>query len=94
MEATRIYLGKLTEDESSFIEPMIERLAGLEELLIIANNLDISSKINIEIKDLNIQCEDWFKKISSLKNWEYHQEDWEIDFIKKDVWLIPREVKE
>lgn len=94
MEATRIYLGKLTEDEASVIEPMIERLAGLEELLIIANNSDITSKINIEIEDLNIQCEDWFKKISSLKNWEYHQEDWEIDFIKKVVWIIPREVKE
>ena len=39
MEEIRQYLGEIKTSESHEIEPVIERLAGLEELLLIAEDV-------------------------------------------------------
>ena len=49
MAEQKIFLGHISRSEAADIEPKIERLAGLEELLIIVENDELAISIDKEI---------------------------------------------
>ena len=89
MAEQKIFLGNISKSEAADIEPKIERLAGLEELLMIVENDELAISINKEIESLKADCMSWWVQISTQYHWNTEKTDtWEIDFSNDKVWLI------
>lgn len=88
MEESKQYLGEIKPSESREIEPIIERIAGLEELLIIVEDETLSDKIKNEVTELRQKCGEWWKKIIVSHGWEVAPEThWEVDYVENKVWI-------
>lgn len=88
MEQRKKLITTLSENEVREIEPIIERLNGLEELLMIVTDEQMRDKVTDEIAVLKLQCNEWWNKMISQINWaEYMFCDWEIDFMSKRMWV-------
>lgn len=89
MAEEKIFLGYISKSEAADIEPKIERLASLEELLMIVENDELATSINKEIGSLKADCMSWWMRISTQYHWNTEKTDtWEIDFSNDKVWLI------
>ena len=89
MAEEKIFLGYISKSEAADIEPKIERLAGLEELLMIVENNELTTSVNNEIESLKAECTSWWVQISTQYYWKTKRTDtWEIDFSNDKVWLI------
>ena len=89
MEKTRILIGKVSQSEAEDIEPVVERLNGLEELLMIVTDKELSMKIEKEMFDLKEQCDAWWKKMSSNYKWDVPLvKEWELDPKALCVWSL------
>ena len=88
MEATKQYLGQIKASESHEIEPVIERLAGLEELLLIAEDVALSDKIKNEMSELHQQLDKWWKTLIASHGWDVNPDThWEVDCQENKVWI-------
>lgn len=89
MEESKQYLGEIEPHESHEIEPIIERIAGLEELLLIVVNKTLSDKIKNEKTELQLKCDEWWKSIVFNHKWNVEQNThWEVDYVENKVWII------
>ena len=89
MDKTRELIGKINQSEAESIEPVVERLNGLEELLMIVTDKKLSMKVEDEISNLKEQCEAWWKDISSKYEWNVPlAKEWELDSNDFSVWLL------
>ena len=89
MDQHRTLIKALGENEIREIEPIIERVNGLRELLLIATDNRMLDKITNEILSLESKRDAWWKKIKSQNNWErYLSDDWKIDFGSNRIWII------
>lgn len=89
MAKERLYLGKIKKVEAEGIELAIERLAGLEELLLIVTDETMACDINAEIVILREKCMKWWGKITNQYGWtEYLHKDWEINFMENKIWIV------
>ena len=88
MEEIKQYLGQIKASESHEIEPVIERLAGLEELLLIAEDVALSDKIKNEMLELHQQCNNWWKTLLVSHGWVVNPNTrWEVDYQENKVWI-------
>lgn len=88
MEETKQYLGQIKASESHEIEPVIERLAGLEELLLIAEDVALSNKIKNEMSELHQQSDNWWKTLIASHGWDVNPDtQWEVDCQENKVWI-------
>lgn len=89
MEESKRYLGEIASSESHAIEPIIERIAGLEELLLIVEDDTLSDKIKNEMVELRQKCDEWWKKLIVIHGWEVAPDThWEVDYVENKVWNI------
>lgn len=89
MEQHKKLIITLIENEVREIEPIIERLNGLKELLMIVTDERMRDKITDEISSLEAQRDVWWKKVLFLNCKEdYWSCDWEIDFSSNSIWII------
>ena len=63
MEEAKQFLGEIENSETKVIESVMERLAGLEELLLIVEDAALSAKIKNEMLELHQQCNNWWKTL-------------------------------
>lgn len=90
MEIKYEVLGEITIDESAEIEFIVERLAGLEELLKITKEKSLTERIKNEIAELDAYCQKWWNEITSKYGWKEKQEcHWEVDYEGKTIWIKP-----
>ncbi|MCQ2076318.1 MAG: hypothetical protein MJZ20_04675 [Bacteroidaceae bacterium] len=88
MEEAKQYLGEIEPSESREIEPIVERIAGLEELLLIVEDVALSDKIKKEIEELRLKCDEWWKKIIVNHGWVVSPNThWEVDYVDNEVWI-------
>lgn len=88
MEGTKQYLGEIEASESQEIEPIIERLAGLEELLLIVKDVALSDRIKNEMSELHQQCDKWWKALIANHGWEVNPDTlWDVDYQENKVWI-------
>lgn len=88
MEETKQYLGEIEASESHEIEPVIERLAGLEELLLIVEDVALSYKIKNEMSELHQQCDKWWKTLIANHGWDVNiGTHWKVDCQDNIVWI-------
>lgn len=86
MERQKISLGKISKEETLLIEPSIERIAGLEELILIIDDYNMRQKIMLEIESLREQCNTWWSCICKKYNWiNIDICDWEINTITNEI---------
>ena len=89
MEGKRICIGVISREEAAQVERPLERLAGLEELLLIAEEENLAARILGEMETLRTTCEQWWAATCSRHHWQVVTDsDWEIDFENGKVWLI------
>lgn len=89
MEKTKQYLGEIEPSESCEIEPVIERLAGLEELLLIVVDETLSDKIKNEMAELRQKYDKWWQKLIVNHRWDVAPgTHWEVDYVENKVWII------
>lgn len=89
MEESKQYLGEIEPSESREIEPIIERIAGLEELLLIVEDDTLSDKIKNEMEELRLKCDEWWNTLISTHGWNVpHDTHWEVDYVENKVWII------
>lgn len=89
MEESKRYLGDIESFESCEIEPIIERLAGLEELLFIVEDTALSDKINNEKIELRQKCDVWWNTLIANHGWNVNCDaHWEVDYVENKVWII------
>lgn len=89
MEESKQYLGEIESSESHQIEPIIERIAGLEELLLIVEEANLSDIIKNEMTELRQKCEEWWNKLIVRHGWEVAPDThWEVDYVENKVWII------
>ncbi len=90
MEGKRICIGVISHKEAAQVERSLERLAGLEELLLIAEEEHLAARIRSEMENLRTVCEQWWATTCNRHHWQTGADcDWEIDFEQGKVWLIP-----
>jgi len=89
MEQHKKLITTLSDNETCEIEPIIERLNGLKELLIIVTDGRMRDKITDEISSLEAQRDVWWKKVlfQNCKE-DYLSCDWEIDFVTNRIWAL------
>ena len=89
MDQQKKLITTLSENEVYEIEPIIERLNGLKELLMIVTDEWMHDKITDEISSLESQRDVWWKKVlfQNCKE-DYLSCDWEIDFSCNRIWVI------
>lgn len=88
MEEAKQYLGKIELSESREIELIVERLAGLEELLLIVDEASLSEKIRKEMDGLEKQCKKWWKDTVAHHNWNVSPDvHWVVDYQENKVWI-------
>lgn len=89
MEESKQYLGEIEPSESREIEPIIERIAGLEELLLIVEDDTLSDKIKNEMEELRLKCDEWWKTLIGNHEWNVAPDThWEVDYVENKVWII------
>ncbi len=89
MERTYAFIGDIDEAESQAIEAIVERLAGLEELLMLDLQGDLIKKINAEIQELKTCYAEWCNNTAHRHNWSNKNYIyWQIDFQENKVWSI------
>lgn len=92
MEKNRIYLGQVSDSEANEIEMTIERLNGLEELMLIVTEHALKRKITKEISELRAACNSWWEAVAGKNKWNLPPESsWEIEFSNNKVWQIKKE---
>lgn len=88
MEGTKQYLGEIETSESQEIEAIIERLSGLEELLLIVKDVALSDRIQNEMSELHQQCDKWWKTLIANHGWDVNLgTHWEVDCQENKVWI-------
>lgn len=88
MEKAQTLLGSIDSTESQKIEPIVERLAGLEELLLIVEDASLSEKIKKEMDELEKQCKEWWKDTVARHNWDVSRDvHWVVDCQENKVWI-------
>lgn len=87
MERKHICLGSIDKVESKEIEPIVERIAGLEELLLIVEEDTLSYKINKELSELNHAKMEWWKRIAASYGWNVDTH-WTIDYQENKIWIF------
>ena len=88
MEEIRQYLGEIKTSESHEIEPVVERFAGLEELLFIVEDVALSDKIRNEMSELRQKCDKWWKTLIASHGWDVNPDThWEVDCQENKVWI-------
>lgn len=89
MERTYTFIGDIDEAESQAIEPIVERLAGLEELLMIDLQGDLIKKINVEMQEIKTCYAEWCNNTADRHNWSNKNYIyWQIDFQENKVWSM------
>lgn len=89
MEESKQYIGEIDSSEVHAIEPIIERLAGLEELLLIVEDDTLSDKIKSEMTELRQKCNEWWSTLIANHGWNVaHDTHWEVDYVDNKVWII------
>lgn len=88
MEEAKQFLGKIENSETKVIESVMERLAGLEELLLIVEDAALSAKIKNEMSELHQQCNKWWKTLLVNHSWVVNPNTrWEVDYQENKVWI-------
>lgn len=88
MEKAQTLLGGIDSKESQEIEPIVERLAGLEELLLIVEDASLSEKIKKEMEGLEKLCKEWWKDTVARHNWDVSCDvHWAVDCQENKVWI-------
>ena len=88
METAQTLLGSIDSKESQEIEPIVERLAGLEELLLIVEDASLSEKIRKEMDALEKQSKEWWKDTVARHNWNVSRDvHWVVDCQENKVWI-------
>lgn len=88
MAEKKSLIGQVSIPEAQRVEPLIERLNGLKELLIIATDGGVIKEINEEIKVLETKRDLWWDEVSMKYNWHYPpSSDWEIDIENGDIFI-------
>lgn len=88
MEETKQYLGDIEASESREVEPVIERLAGLEELLLIVEDVALSDRIKNEMSELHQQCDKWWETLIANHGWDVNIDaHWKVDCQDNIVWI-------
>lgn len=88
MEKAQTLLGIIDSKESQEIEPIVERLAGLEELLLIVEDIALSEKIKTEMVELRKKCNEWWETIVFNHGWIVEPDVcWEVDYQENKVWI-------
>ena len=88
MGEAKQFLGEIENSETKVIESVMERLAGLEELLLIVEDAALSAKIKNEMSELHQQCNNWWKTLLVSHGWVVNPNTrWEIDYQENKVWL-------
>ncbi|MBR1800914.1 MAG: hypothetical protein IJ767_05390 [Bacteroidaceae bacterium] len=94
MEERRTSIITLGDDEAREIEPIIERINGLEELLMIVQDKLMHDQIVSELAVLESQRAAWWQKVASHNHREdCLSADWEVDLQSK-VTIVPEDVKQ
>ena len=89
MERKNICLGSIDEVESKEIEPIVERIAGLEELLLIVEDESLALKINEELTELNKYRLEWWQRIVKSHGWNVDTNiNWSVDYQDNKIWII------
>ena len=93
MQEHEIILGKVSENESEEIEYTLERLAGLEELLMIIDDEELKTTVKEEITMLRASSDSWWNKVSEKYGWDANGSDnWGINFLDRTVRLLNNEI--
>lgn len=89
MAEKKSLIGQVPISEAQRVEPLIERINGLKELLMIVTDDEIfSNKINEEITVLEVKRDLWWDEMLMKNNWHCHPlSDWEIDLENGDVFI-------
>ena len=88
MEEAKQFLGEIENSETKVIESVMERLAGLEELLLIVEDAALSAKIKNEMLELHQQCNNWWKTLLVSQDWDVNPNTrWEVDYQENKVWI-------
>ena len=89
MERKNICLGSIDEVESKEIEPIVERIAGLEELLLIVEDESLALKINEELTELNKYRLEWWQRIVKSHGWNVDTNiNWSVDYQDNKIWIF------
>ena len=89
MERKNICLGSIDEVESKEIEPIVERISGLEELLLIVEDESLALKINEEVTELNKYRLEWWQRIVKSHGWNVDTNiNWSVDYQDNKIWII------
>lgn len=89
MERKHICLGSIDEVESKEIEPIVERISGLEELLLIVEDESLALKINEELTELNKYRLEWWQRIVKSHGWNVDTNiNWSVDYQDNKIWII------
>ena len=89
MERKNICLGSIDEVESKEIEPIVERISGLEELLLIVEDESLALKINEELTELNKYRLEWWQRIVKSHGWNVDTNiNWSVDYKDNKIWII------
>ena len=88
MEESKQYLGEIEPSESREIEPIIERIAGLEELLVMGEGTVVSDNRESDMGGLRQRGDEWGKKLIVIHGWEVAPDThWEVDYVENKVWI-------
>lgn len=88
MEKRYVCIGNITDTESSEIEYIAERLAGLKELLLICEDDAVAGKIRQEITELESSRASWWHKVSARYEWNPRlATQWIADYQENKVWI-------
>ena len=88
MGEAKQFLGEIEISETKVIESVMERLAGLEELLLIAEDVALSDKIKNEMSELHQQSDKWWKTLIASHGWDVNPDThWEVDCQENKVWI-------
>lgn len=87
MENTRKLIGKISQSEAEYIEPVVERLNSLEELRMIVRDEELQAIVRNEISSLKERCDTWWIKMRSRYKWDSSPDtEWELDSKTLCVW--------
>ena len=82
------YIGRIDVCDIREVEPLIERLAGLEELLLVDIDGELKQKIVLEVDEIKKQKRQWWIRSIAKYNWDCDSDsEWEIDFETGELWI-------
>lgn len=92
MERTKDVAIDLSDEMLSEIEPIIERINGLEELLIIIPNDDYNLRQRAvhELTALNLRKSEWLETVNESQSMDRDVEySFDFDFLEKTMTIYP-----